>query len=393
VSALLPAESGRVRHNLGCPQKAKKRPFTVQKGMSALARTPVKYCGSVAGYSRVYCGLGTDLPKTRPLPFALLVAACAIAAVSQVIVGKSMSTASPDEAGVVEASSSSHFVTAALPVADGPLLLRNEETNSDTFEKDQARLDAAFDALVEQQATTAALAERPERTDSIPDPSIDPTPRRQNFSLLAYYVFSEIPPDEKPADTILKTMKDLPVGTPVEEIKRASDAFGLDFNFMKAVAKIESGFNPKQRTGSYIGLFQLSKNEFNQNGSGNITDPRDNAIAGAYKFASEALLFEFGTGRKPTFSDLYLIHQQGWQGATQHVSHPKRIAWKSMCATEEGKEKGERWCKLAIWRNTLPAIKHAWKSVDRLTSGAFVGMWQQRVDELYSRYSLATTKN
>ncbi len=162
---------------------------------------------------------------------------------------------------------------------------------------------------------------------------------------------------------------------------------------MKTVAKIESGFNPKQRTGSYIGLFQLSNNEFKQNGSGNITDPRDNALAGAYKFASEALLFEFGTGRKPTFSDLYLIHQQGWQGAAQHVSHPKRIAWKSMCATDEGKEKGERWCKLAIWRNTLPAIKHAWKSVDKLTSGAFVGMWQQRVDELYSRYSLATTKN
>ena len=304
-----------------------------------------------------------------------------------------MSTASPDEAVEVEVSSSSHFVTAALPVPHGPLLLRNEETSSDTFEKDQARLDAAFDALVEQQAATDALVERPERTDSIPDPSLDPTPRKQDFSLLAYYVFSEIPPDEKPADTVLKTMKDLPVGAPVEEIARASDAFGLDFNFMKAVAKIESGFNPKQRTGSYIGLFQLSNNEFKEYGSGNITDPRDNAIAGAYKFASEALLFEFGTGRKPTFSDLYLIHQQGWQGAAQHVSHPKRIAWKSMCATDEGKEKGERWCKLAIWRNTLPAIKHVWKSVDRLTSAAFVGMWQQRVDELYSRYSLATTKN
>ena len=304
-----------------------------------------------------------------------------------------MSTASPDEAVEVEVSSSSHFVTAALPVPHGPLLLRNEETSSDTFEKDQARLDAAFDALVEQQAATDALVERPERTDSIPDPSLDPTPRKQDFSLLAYYVFSEIPPDEKPADTVLKTMKDLPVGTPVEEIARASDAFGLDFNFMKAVAKIESGFNPKQRTGSYIGLFQLSNNEFKEYGSGNITDSRDNAIAGAYKFATQALLFEFGTGRKPTFSDLYLIHQQGWQGAAQHVSHPKRIAWKSMCATDEGKEKGERWCKLAIWRNTLPAIKHVWKSVDRLTSAAFVGMWQQRVDELYSRYSLATTKN
>jgi hypothetical protein len=326
------------------------------------------------------------------LQFAFLVAACTIAAASYVIVG-TLSTASPDAAVEVEVSSSSHFVTAALPVPHGPLLLPNEETGSDTFEKDQARLDAAFDALVEQQATTAVPDDGPERTDSIPDPSIDSTPPKQNLSLLAYYVFSEIPPDEKPADTVLKTMKDLPVGTPVEEIRRASDAFGLDFNFMKAVAKIESGFNPKQRTGSYIGLFQLSHNEFKQNGSGNITDPRDNAIAGAYKFASEALLFEFGTGRKPTFSDLYLIHQQGWQGAAQHVSQPKRIAWKSMCATDEGKEKGERWCKLAIWRNTLPAIKHVWKSVDRLTSAAFVDMWRQRVNELYSRYSLATTKN
>jgi len=265
-----------------------------------------------------------------------------------------MSAASSEDTTEVEIVSalSSNFVTSALPVPDGPLLLPDEETNSGTFEKDQARLDAAFDALVEQQATTDALVEQqsttdalveqPARTDSIQHYSIDPTPRKQNFSILAYYVFSEIPPDEKPADTVLKTMKDLPIGTPVEEIKRASDAFGLDFNFMKAVAKIESGFNPKQRTGSYIGLFQLSNNEFKEYGSGNITDSRDNAVAGAYKFAAQALLFEFETGRKPTFSDLYLIHQQGWQGAAQHVSHPKRIAWKSMCATDEGKEKGER---------------------------------------------------
>jgi hypothetical protein len=329
------------------------------------------------------------------LQFAFLVAACTIAAASQVIFGKTMSTASPDEAVEVESSSgsSSKFVTSALPAPHGPLLFLKEETSSSTLEKEQARLEAAFDAL-EQQARTDALVERPARTDdSIQDYSLDPTPRKQNFSLLAYYVFSEIPPDEKPADIVLKTMKDLPIGTPVEEIKRASEAFGLDFNFMKAVAKIESGFNPKQRTGSYIGLFQLNNNEFKQYGSGNITDPRDNAIASAYKFASEALLFEFETGGKPTFSDLYLIHQQGWQGAAQHISHPKRIAWKSMCATDEGKEKGERWCKLAIWRNTLPAIKHVWKSVDKLTSGAFVGMWQQRVADLYSHYSVAITKN
>ena len=333
------------------------------------------------------------MAKTRPLQLAVLAAACAIAAASYVIVGTTTGTVSPDAAAAVGAGSavSDDVVTSALPVPDDPSLLPDEDTGAGIPEKDQARPEAAFDAARDQQATTDAAAV--ERTDSIPDRSPDPAPRGGNFSILAYYVFSEIPPDEKPADTVLRTMKDLPVGTPVEEIRRAADAFGLDFNFMKTVARIESGFNPKQRTGSYIGLFQLSRSEFREHGSGTITDPRDNSIAGAYKFATEALLFEFGTGRKPTFSDLYLIHQQGWQGAAQHVSHPQRIAWKSMCATDEGREKGERWCKLAIWRNTLPAIKQAWKSVDRLTSGAFVSMWRQRVEELYSRYSMATTKN
>ncbi len=223
------------------------------------------------------------------------------------------------------------------------------------------------------------------------DHSSDPTPK-QNLSYLTYYAYSEVPPDKKPADTVIESLKEVPEGTPVDEIKRAADALGLDFNFMKAVAKIESDFDPKQRTGSYIGLFQLSKYEFAKYGSGNILDARDNAIAGAYKFATAAILFELNTHKKATISDLYLIHQQGTQGAEEHVSHPDRIAWKSMCATDEGREKGEKWCKRAIWANTLPEIKHVWRSVDNLTSGAFVKMWQDQVHRFYTRYSEATTK-
>jgi len=214
----------------------------------------------------------------------------------------------------------------------------------------------------------------------------NPAPVTRDFRYLIYYVWSELPPAEKPADIVLRSLKDTPVGTPVEEIKRASDAFGLDFNFMKAVARIESGFDPKQHTGSYIGLFQLSKYEFNKFGSGQILDSRDNAIAAAYKVITEGILFEWVTQKKPTLSDLYLIHQQGWEGAAEHISQPDRIAWKSMCATSEGREKGEKWCKRAIWRNTLPAVKDAWKSVDKLTSGAFVGMWRERVAHFYSKY-------
>jgi hypothetical protein len=218
--------------------------------------------------------------------------------------------------------------------------------------------------------------------ESAPQPAPD-------LTFLADYAYSETPPDEKPADTVLRWLSATPVGTPIDEIIRASDAFGLDENFMIAVARIESGFDPKQVTGSYIGLFQLSHYEFDKYGSGEIIDTRDNAIAAAYKFTTAAIMFELETHKKATLDDLYLIHQQGTQGAAEHVSHPDWIAWKSMCATDEGHLKGEKWCKRAIWQNTLPDVKKIAKSVDKLTSGVFVRMWRDRLAEFYAYYAEA----
>jgi len=259
-------------------------------------------------------------------------------------------------------------------------------------QKDEARLEQETVAVA-----AAPVSSAPDVTGSISSAAISPAsespaslPSRQDLTYLAYYAYSETLPEKKPADTVLGTLKDTPVGTPLEEVVRASDAFGLDVTFMKAVAKIESDFDPTQRTGSYIGLFQLSNYEFNRFGSGEITNARDNAIAAAYKFATAAILFEIETHKKPTLNDLYLIHQQGWQGAAEHVAHPERTAWKSMCATDEGHEKGEKWCKRAVWQNTLPSIKALFKSVDNLTSGAFVEMWRARIDQFYARYSDAT---
>ena len=217
--------------------------------------------------------------------------------------------------------------------------------------------------------------------------------KQDHPSYLADYVYSEVPPDKKPSDIVLNSLKDIPVGTSIEEIKRASDAFGLNFNFIRAIARIESGFDPKQRTGSYIGLFQLSKAEFAKYGSGDVLNARDNAVAAAHKFAIEDKLFELSTHKKASFSDLYLIHQQGTQGAEEHVNHPNRIAWKSMCATGEGKAKGEKWCKRAIWENTLPSVKRVWKSVENLTSGVFLNMWQNQVDHFYAHYSSGNYKD
>ena len=311
----------------------------------------------------------------------------------------------PPNAAESEVSEKSSNYIAPFAMPDEPpkeaLMLSEEKSGPKGLETQPAKSEDSFSAQTKDQTrlqddfsshNQQARLEEDDDYFSVRDYSRDATPPNPDTLYLSYYPYAELPPERKPADIVLDSLRNVQIGTPLEEIKRASDAFGLDFGFMRTVAKIESDFDPKQRTGSYIGLFQLSKYEFAKYGSGEITNPRDNAIAAAYKFVTEATLFEWDTHEEPTFSYRYLIHQQGWQGAAEHVSQPDRIAWKSMCATDEGREKGEKWCKRAIWQNTLPAIKHVWKSVDKLTSGAFVDMWRERVDHLYARYSEAVPK-
>ena len=142
---------------------------------------------------------------------------------------------------------------AELLAPRGPLLSPGVTAGFDAAGFQQSRLEEDFAAFPDHPAKTA--------------------PPKQDLSYLVYYVYSEIPPEQKPAEIALQALKNIRVGTPIEEIKRASDIFGLDFSFMKAVAKIEFDFDPKQRTGSYIGLFQLSKAEFAKYGSGDILNP------------------------------------------------------------------------------------------------------------------------
>jgi hypothetical protein len=334
----------------------------------------------------------------NPLRFTTLAPAfCGSLVLAGVIVGwlAGFGSAGIENTGAVPIENGAASLAANARLADEPqaIAMANAAVaNAAGAAAAGAEVATAAEPVTGTATDTTAASDKPESivVAALPDPSQmlpeTPAPVTQDFRYLIYYVWSELPPAEKPADIVLRSLKDTPVGTPVEEIKRASDAFGLDSNFMKAVARIESGFDPKQRTGSYIGLFQLSEYEFNKFGSGQIRSSRDNSVAAAYKVITEGILFEWVTHRKPTLSDLYLIHQQGWEGAAEHISRPDRIAWKSMCATSEGREKGEKWCKRAIWRNTLPATKQAWKSVDKLTSEAFVGMWRARVAEFYSKY-------
>jgi hypothetical protein len=176
---------------------------------------------------------------------------------------------------------------------------------------------------------------------------------------------------------------------PREEIRAAASLYGLDFAIMMSIAKVESDFNPHVRTGSYKGLFQLSDHEFQKYGDGSIWDARDNARAAAHMILVQAEQFRAALGHYPDYAERYMVHQQGIQGAIEHYTHPDRVAWQSMCATDEGVLKGEQWCRRCIWGNLLPKWKDTFGNVDKITSRDFVSVWTERIDNLAERYSAA----
>jgi hypothetical protein len=186
------------------------------------------------------------------------------------------------------------------------------------------------------------------------------------------------PIDPKPSGPLLG---------PVTEISGAAKAYGQPKNMMWAFGKIESSLNCRARTGRYKGLFQLSDFLFVRYGNGNIYNCRDNAYAAAKKFAVESRLFEEVVGREPTHFDLYLIHQQGWQGAAMHAAYPERLAWRNMHDTDEGQMRGETWAKKAIWGNIPAKLKRAFKDVAAVTSRMFMASWEARVNNLSALYA------
>src|ERR1700730_9888032 len=174
-----------------------------------------------------------------------------------------------------------------------------------------------------------------------------------------------------------------------DEIREAASLYGLDLAMMMSIAKVESNFNPRARPGSYKGIFQLSDYEFKKYGDGSIWDARDNARAAAHMLLVQAEKFRWALGHDPDYAERYMVHQQGIQGAIEHYTHPERVAWQSMCATDEGVLKGEQWCRKCIWGNLLPQWKQTFGNVEKISSEDFVSLWTGRIDHLANRFSVA----
>ncbi len=238
-------------------------------------------------------------------------------------------------------------------------------------------------SVVSPAPSSVDAADSDHRSDIVVETKLESSPAGSlPLPFIVYYAYSEIPIYPKPIDVIADSIAVLPLGSCRDEVKRAADVFALSFPVMMAFALIESSCQAGQKTGSYIGLFQLSQYEFNRYGrtGGDIYNMRDNAMAAAHKFVVEAIDFQHAVGRYPTPFDRYCIHQQGLEGCIQHQARPDRVAWQSMCATEEGRTKGEKWCRLAIWGNVPSNLKASIVGgVAALTSGAFLEIWRSRV--------------
>lgn len=98
-------------------------------------------------------------------------------------------------------------------------------------------------------------------------------------------------------------------------IVAAARSAGVDPNFMRSIASIESSNNPGSNRGArtqYKGLYQIGRDEWAKYGQGgDIYNAKDNAMAAARLFAHNRDAFTKAMGREPSEGELYVMHQQG----------------------------------------------------------------------------------
>ena len=111
-------------------------------------------------------------------------------------------------------------------------------------------------------------------------------------------------------------------------VRGAASRYGIDPDQATAIARLESGLNPRAQnpTSSAGGLFQFINSTWNQYGGGDKYDPARNADAGARYLRDVRDTLTRGLGRAPTVGELYLGHQQGPAGALRILQNPDGLA-------------------------------------------------------------------
>jgi hypothetical protein len=106
-------------------------------------------------------------------------------------------------------------------------------------------------------------------------------------------------------------------------IREAAARYGVDPTPWLRTARIESGGNPAAHNASGAsGLFQFMPKTWAQYGRGDVNDPAANADAAMRLARDNTARFSSTFGRAPTPGEVYLMHQQGAEGATKLLQNP-----------------------------------------------------------------------
>jgi hypothetical protein len=138
--------------------------------------------------------------------------------------------------------------------------------------------------------------------------------------------------------------------------------------------QIESGFKTGQRTGSYVGLGQWSKEELARHGITNPDDIEQNRAALKADIQARAAKLQ-RDGLPATAANVYLMHQQGEAGLEAHLRNPDKTAWENI----RFGFRTDAIAKQAVWGNMTPEMRRQFPGgVDTVTSGDFTRLWEAR---------------
>ena len=194
-----------------------------------------------------------------------------------------------------------------------------------------------------------------------------------------HYAYSGVTPAGKPADAVLQALKDIPEGTPAEEVRRAARISGPTSCSWKRWSRSDQF---RSQAAHRLLCRPVSAQQLRIR---SIRFRRHHRRARQ----RHCRCLQIRGGRDPVRAGDAPEGDAGLPLSDPSAGHSRRCrarrpsgtcrpAKGSMCATEEGRKKGERWCKRAIWQITLPDVKRTADGGTLFTSAAFVAMWAIR---------------
>ena len=154
----------------------------------------------------------------------------------------------------------------------------------------------------------------------------------------------------------------------------ADNQDNVDQAYIDRLIQIESGGNPRAKTGSNYGLGQFSPDQFRALGITNPYDPAQQIRAIQTEAGRNRDALSTTLGRAPDNAEHYIAHQQGLGGAQALFSNPNAPAWQVISQFYKTPEIAQ-----AAIRGNIPSdspLRNV--PIDQISAKDFTDMWKAK---------------